>query len=107
MFGDSITDGSRSTADSNRRWPNILANRLLAERKNHLAVVNAGIGGNRILHDEAGANGPQYGPRALARFERDALAQPGSNTLSCWRASTISAIREAPRRCPKRSAPRI
>ena len=76
-FGDSITDGSRSTADTNRRWPNILANRLLAERKNHLAVINAGIGGNRILHDGAGANGPQYGPSALARFERDVLAQPG------------------------------
>jgi lysophospholipase L1-like esterase len=76
-FGDSITDGSRSTADTNRRWPNILANRLLAERKSHLAVVNAGIGGNRILHDGAGANGPQYGPSALARFERDVLAQPG------------------------------
>jgi lysophospholipase L1-like esterase len=76
-FGDSITDGSRSTADTNRRWPDILANRLLAARKNHLAVVNAGIGGNRILHDGAGANGPQYGPSALARFERDALAQPG------------------------------
>ncbi len=77
-FGDSITDGSRSTADTNRRWPNILANRLLAERKNHLAVINAGIGGNRILHDGAGANGPQYGPSALARFERDVLAQPGA-----------------------------
>jgi lysophospholipase L1-like esterase len=76
-FGDSITDGSRSTVDANRRWPNILANRLLGERKNHLAVVNAGIGGNRILHDGAGANGPQYGPSALARFERDVLAQPG------------------------------
>jgi lysophospholipase L1-like esterase len=76
-FGDSITDGSRSTTDTNRRWPNILANRLLAERKSHLAVINAGIGGNRILHDGAGANGPQYGPSALARFERDVLAQPG------------------------------
>jgi lysophospholipase L1-like esterase len=76
-FGDSITDGSRSTADTNRRWPNILANRLLAERNNRLAVINAGIGGNRILHDGAGANGPQYGPSALARFERDVLAQPG------------------------------
>jgi lysophospholipase L1-like esterase len=76
-FGDSITDGSRSTADTNRRWPNILANRLLAVHKNQLAVINAGIGGNRILHDGAGANGPQYGPSALARFERDVLAQPG------------------------------
>jgi lysophospholipase L1-like esterase len=76
-FGDSITDGSRSTAETNRRWPDILANRLLAQHKNHLAVVNAGIGGNRILHDGAGPAGPQYGPSALARFERDVLAQPG------------------------------
>jgi lysophospholipase L1-like esterase len=77
-LGDSITDGARSTADANRRWPNILANRLLAQRgKPRLSVVNAGIGGNRILHDGAGAPGPAYGPSALARFERDVLAQPG------------------------------
>lgn len=77
-LGDSITDGARSTNDANRRWPNILANRLLALRtKTRLAVVNAGIGGGRILHDGAGSAGPQYGPSALARYERDVLAQPG------------------------------
>jgi len=77
-FGDSITDGSRSTEDANRRWPDVLARRLQAQpATSRLAVVNAGIGGNRILHDGAGPAGPQYGPSALARFERDALAQPG------------------------------
>jgi lysophospholipase L1-like esterase len=77
-LGDSITDGARSTFDTNRRWPDILAGRLLAQHgRAKLAVVNAGIGGNRILHDGAGAAGPQYGPSALARFERDVLAQPG------------------------------
>jgi lysophospholipase L1-like esterase len=77
-LGDSITDGSRSTGDMNRRWPNILANRLLARKgKARLAVVNAGIGGGRVLHDGAGAAGPQYGPSTLARYERDVLAQPG------------------------------
>jgi len=77
-LGDSITDGARSTGDANRRWPDILANRLLAQKgKIKLAVVNAGIGGGRVLHDGAGAQGPQYGPSALARYERDALAQPG------------------------------
>ena len=35
-----------------------------------LAVLNEGIGGNRILHDGAGVS-------ALARFDRDVLAQPG------------------------------
>lgn len=77
-LGDSITDGARSKSDANGRWPNILANRLLAQRgRTRLSVVNAGIGGNRILHDGAGAPGPSYGPGALARFERDVLAQPG------------------------------
>lgn len=77
-LGDSITDGARSKSDANGRWPNILANRLLAQRgKTRLSVVNAGIGGNRILHDGAGSPGPSYGPSALARFERDVLAQPG------------------------------
>jgi lysophospholipase L1-like esterase len=77
-LGDSITDGAASTMDSNRRWPNVLAERLLAEnRRRPLAVVNAGIGGNRILHNGAGPSGPEFGPSALARFGRDVLAQPG------------------------------
>src|SRR5260221_6544679 len=75
-FGDSITDGARSTVDANRRWPNILADRLLARSKGRkIAVLDAGIGGNRILHD-ASAN-VRFGVNALARFDRDVLAQPG------------------------------
>ena len=74
-FGDSITDGARSTIDANHRWPNLLAERLLARRGSvPVAVLDAGIGGNRILHD--GTN-VRYGVNALARFDRDVLAQPG------------------------------
>ncbi len=77
-FGDSITDGSRSTADANHRWPNILAERLAARKKGtKFAVLNAGIGGNRILHDGTGGNGGTSGVSALARFDRDVLAQSG------------------------------
>jgi lysophospholipase L1-like esterase len=75
-FGDSITDGAASTDDTNRRWPDILAQRLLAERGNRtIGVLNAGIGGNRILHDPS--SNVQFGVNALARFDRDVLAQPG------------------------------
>jgi lysophospholipase L1-like esterase len=75
-FGDSITDGARSTVDANRRWPNILADRLLARRNGKkVGVLDAGIGGNRILHD-ATAN-VRFGVNALARFDRDVIAQPG------------------------------
>jgi lysophospholipase L1-like esterase len=73
-FGDSITDGAKSTVDANRRWPDVLAARL-ADAKKNTAVVDAGIGGNRILHDAA--KNITYGPSALARFDRDVLAQPG------------------------------
>jgi lysophospholipase L1-like esterase len=75
-FGDSITDGARSTVDANRRWPNILADRLLAQRRHKdIAVLDAGIGGNRILHDAS--SNVRFGVNALARFDRDVLAQPG------------------------------
>jgi lysophospholipase L1-like esterase len=73
-LGDSITDGSRSTSDANRRWPDIMAARLLAQKGNKFAVVNAGIGGNRIMSD---TNNVSYGPNALARFDRDVLSTPG------------------------------
>jgi lysophospholipase L1-like esterase len=70
-FGDSITDGAYSTLDANLRWPDVLATRLHADKHTaHLAVVNQGFGGNRILYDGSG-------PSALARFDRDVLAQPG------------------------------
>jgi lysophospholipase L1-like esterase len=74
-FGDSITDGARSTVDANHRWPDTLAARLQARGGRKLAVVDEGIGGNRILHDPA-AN-IRFGVNALARFDRDVLAQPG------------------------------
>jgi lysophospholipase L1-like esterase len=70
-FGDSLTDGVRSTVDANRRWPDYLARTLMARRGNHhMGVLNASITGNRLLHDGIGSN-------ALARFERDVLAQAG------------------------------
>jgi lysophospholipase L1-like esterase len=72
-FGDSITDGSRSTPDTNNRWPNHLARRLLAQ-PSPMAVLNVGIGGNRMLTEGA----PQAGVNALARFDRDVLTQPGA-----------------------------
>jgi len=75
MFGDSITDGALSTRDANSRWPDLLAARLHANKKTaNVAVLNQGIGGNRVLHDG-------YGPSAIARFDRDVLAQSGVKYL--------------------------
>lgn len=74
-FGDSITDGARSTADANHRWPDFLAERLRARGGSEIGVLNAGIGGNRVLRDPA--DNVRFGMNALARFDRDVLAQPG------------------------------
>jgi lysophospholipase L1-like esterase len=69
-FGDSITDGARSTTDTDNRWPDHLAERLSqAPEYGAVAVVNQGIGGNRVLSDGMGI-------KALARFDRDVLSQP-------------------------------
>ncbi|WEJ98415.1 MAG: SGNH/GDSL hydrolase family protein [Candidatus Sphingomonas phytovorans] len=69
-IGDSITDGAASSKDTDRRWPDVLAERLDKAGKNGLAVANAGISGNRLLKTGAG-------PAALARFDRDILSVPG------------------------------
>ena len=70
-LGDSITDGRGSTTNGNDRWPDALARRLRANRETaDVAVLNAGIGGNNLLHDG-------LGPSVLARLDRDVLAQPG------------------------------
>jgi len=70
-LGDSLTDGNISTIDAYCRWPDQLARRLAARQGGRpLAVLNQGLGGNRILHDIRGDSG-------LRRFDRDVLAQPG------------------------------
>jgi len=73
-FGDSITDGARSTVDTNNRWPNHLARRLLADPgAPRMAVLNAGIGGNRVLTEGA----YNAGVNAVARFDAHVLGQAG------------------------------
>lgn len=74
-LGDSITDGFGAKPGDYGDWPDQLAGRL-AEAKGlpAMAVDNEGIGGNRILYDGAGVS-------ALARFDRDVLAQPGVTQL--------------------------
>ena len=72
-FGDSITDGTRSTPDTNGRWPDHLTRRLLASPQK-MGMMNAAIAGNRVLSDAnfgAGIN-------ALARFEHNVAMQPGA-----------------------------
>jgi lysophospholipase L1-like esterase len=66
-LGDSITDGNGSTPSQDQRWPDHLARRLAPHG---VAVLNAGISGNRLLRDGMGESG-------LARFERDVLRHPG------------------------------
>src|SRR5256884_3467081 len=70
-LGDSLTDGNISTMDAFCRWPDQLARRLTARpRGRPMAVMNQGLGGNRILFDIRGDSG-------LRRFDRDVLSQPG------------------------------
>jgi|SRR5579875_1679438 len=71
-LGDSITDGVGSTVNADRRWPDLLADRLI-RRGGRIAwgVVNEGISGNRVLNDGAGQS-------ALARLDRDVLSVPGA-----------------------------
>ncbi len=82
-FGSSLTDGDGSTKDANRRWPDVLAERLQrdAGRQAEVGVLNEGIIGNRLLNDspqqpELGFGGA-LGEAGMARFERDVLAQAG------------------------------
>ena len=69
-FGDSITDGHGATANGNDRWPDVLGKRFQLAGLRGVGVLNQGIGGNHLLTDG-------LGPNALARFDRDVLAQTG------------------------------
>lgn len=68
-LGDSITDGHGTTTNGNDRWTDVLAARMQADKSTRgMGVLNQGIGGNRLLLDG-------LGPNALARFDRDVIAQ--------------------------------
>lgn len=66
-LGDSITDGNGATPGTDRRWPDFLGARLAPRG---VAVLNAGISGNRLLR-------PGMGESGLARLGKDVLQQPG------------------------------
>ncbi|MGC9997752.1 MAG: SGNH/GDSL hydrolase family protein [Terriglobia bacterium] len=91
-LGSSLTDGDGSTEDANRRWPDVLAERLQKNGGAELGVLNEGIIGNRLLSDSQSPHqrggppplaaffqqvGPLLGEAGLARFERDVLGQAG------------------------------
>ena len=71
VIGDSITDGNGATVDADTRWPDFLAGRLAPH---HVAVLNAGISGGRLLQDKMGVN-------AAARLERDVFSKPNVKAL--------------------------
>ncbi|MEV4108762.1 SGNH/GDSL hydrolase family protein [Nonomuraea sp. NPDC049695] len=75
LLGDSLTDGRGSTTNQNNRWPDQLFDRLRTDRRTAgVAIANQAAGGNRVLNDG-------LGPSALARLDRDVLAQSGVNWL--------------------------
>jgi lysophospholipase L1-like esterase len=81
-FGSSLTDGDGSTTDKNKRFPDILAERLQNAGHAELGVLNEGIIGNRLLSDRLPPQfvqqfGGALGEAGLTRFDRDVLAQPG------------------------------
>ncbi len=69
-LGDSLTDGNGATPGADQRWPDHLSRRLAPLG---VAVLNAGISGNRLLRDGMGEG-------ALARLDRDVL-RPGVRTV--------------------------
>jgi lysophospholipase L1-like esterase len=83
-FGSSLTDGDGTTTDTNRRFPDVLAERLQrsADGKAEFGILNEGIIGNRLINDSPrqaldGRFGRVLGEAGLTRFERDALDQAG------------------------------
>ena len=80
-FGSSLTDGDGSTRDANRRWPDVLAERLQKEKHAEIGVLNEGNIGNRLLNDSPRRPdlpfGASLGQAGLARLERDVFTQPG------------------------------
>jgi lysophospholipase L1-like esterase len=96
-YGDSITDGVGSTPGKNRRWPDILADRLQAAHM-EWAVANEAISGNRVLS-------PGMGESALARFDEDVLALPNVKYILVFEGVNDIGNRFGPQRAPGGGGP--
>jgi lysophospholipase L1-like esterase len=90
-FGDSLTDGfsvDGSTLNTNTRYPDFLARRLIADHSS-MGVVNAGISGNQLYYDSpwvglTNSIFAPFGQNGIARFSKDALDKPGvSHIIVC------------------------
>ena len=82
-FGDSITDGMGASLNGQDRWPDVLSRRLHDRFGGRVAVVNAGIAGNRILKPDLyrAENPDASGPAALQRLPRDVLSLSGVSAV--------------------------
>ena len=95
VAGDSITDGYGATTDANNRWTDHLVRRIAHDGKRPLAVINAGIGGGRLLREG-------LGPSLVSRFERDVLARSGvSHAIVFIGVNDIGAQRRAGQATPQ------
>lgn len=95
VIGDSITDGYGATTDANNRWTDHLVQRIAQDGKRPLAVINAGIGGGRLLREG-------LGPSLVTRFERDVLARNGvSHALVFIGVNDIGVLRRAKEDTPQ------
>lgn len=89
VIGDSITDGYGATTDGNNRWTDHLVRRLEQDGRRPLAVINAGIGGGRLLREG-------LGPSLVSRFERDVLGRSGvSHAIVFIGVNDIGVLRRA------------
>jgi lysophospholipase L1-like esterase len=68
-LGDSITEGATATLGAHLDWPSVLARRFEETCPGQVVVLNQGISGNRLMD-----HGRSHS--ALARLDRDVLAQP-------------------------------
>ena len=82
-FGDSITDGTASTLNGDDRWPDVLSRRLHEKYGARVSVVNAGIGGNRVVSPASYSTATPVagGPSALERFDRDVAGLSGVSAV--------------------------
>jgi lysophospholipase L1-like esterase len=70
IFGDSISEGSTTTDDANRRLNDVLSRWINPPGSARLAILNQATGCGRLLWDKCG-------PKGLTRFDREVLNATG------------------------------
>ncbi|WP_190122603.1 SGNH/GDSL hydrolase family protein [Streptomyces inusitatus] len=99
VFGDSLMDGVGASPDTDSRFSDKLAERLIASGRPQ-GMTNAGLAGDHLLHDS-----PCFGEKGVARFAKELRDRAALRTVFIHLGANDLALAQPGNPCVERPSP--